>query len=437
MTNGSPIARRLLGLGFVVALAAALSLSVLTYRKAFTPVEWVTLHASHTGMQLNEGAEVKMRGVVVGEVRSISADGHNATLRLALDPKAAALIPANVTARLLPKTLFGEKYVALVPPAQSSPYPIRSGAVIDEDRSLDAIELERVLNETLDMLQAIQPDKLAATLGSLAYALRGRGETLGQDIVTADSYLKAMNAQMPTLQHDVKALADVLSTYDGAMPDLLSLLRDATVTARTVSDQRDQLAAFLANTTDLGDDTRLFLDRYGDRLIQLGKVSRPVLDVLAAYSPNYPCLLRGALALQPNVEDVFASGAMHITLETTRDNGKYEPGRDAPRYGATNGPYCAELPNPPVPAPEYPVNDGYDHKGGSRTPTPPLSVGALISPSALALNDPTMGYAGTAEEQALVKPLLAATAGVPADQVPDVAVLLWGPLLRGSVVNVT
>jgi len=100
---------RALGLCFVVLLLAALSMSVLAYRKAFTPVDWVTLRADHTGLQLSPGADVKLRGVLVGEVRSVSTDGGAATLRLALDPAQLGQIPGNVTARLLPKTLFGER----------------------------------------------------------------------------------------------------------------------------------------------------------------------------------------------------------------------------------------------------------------------------------------------------------------------------------------
>jgi phospholipid/cholesterol/gamma-HCH transport system substrate-binding protein len=46
-----------------------------------------------------------------------------------------------------------------------------------------------------------------------------------------------------------------------------------------------------------------------------------------------------------------------------------------------------------------------------------------------------MGYAGTGEERDLVKPLLGAVTGTPPAEVPDIAVLLWGPLLRGAVVN--
>jgi phospholipid/cholesterol/gamma-HCH transport system substrate-binding protein len=126
---------------------------------------------------------------------------------------------------------------------------------------------------------------------------------------------------------------------------------------------------------------------------------------------------------------VFASGRMHITVEVTQNNGKYLPGQDSPVYGAKNGPDCRFLPNPPVPAPEVPINDGYDY--GAKRPSTLLPVGV---PAGTAPN-PAMGYAGTAEERNLIKPLIGATTGTPPVEVPDIAVLLWGPLLRGAVVN--
>jgi phospholipid/cholesterol/gamma-HCH transport system substrate-binding protein len=412
--------RRLLGLAFVALLLAAMGLSVLAYQKAFTPVTWVTLRADHTGLQLNPGADVKLRGVPVGEVRTVTADGQQATLRLALNPSLD--IPSTVTARLLPKTLFGERYVSLV----ENPGPagvLRDGASIAQDRSPEALELSRVLDDALPLLQAIQPGKLAATLGALSTALEGRGGTLGTDLVNLDAYLKELNAQLPQLTADIHKLAGVLSTYDGALPDLMSILRNASVTANTVVQQRDQLAAFLTDTTDFADSADAFLDRYGGRLVQLGQVTAPVLALLAAYAPEYPCLLAGLVALQPRADQVFAGGQMHITLEVTRDNGPYVAGRDSPVYGAHDGPNCRGLPHPGVPAPQVPVDDGYDY--GAARPPVTLPVGIPVS----------MGMAGTGQEQALLKPLIAATTGTPVDQVPDLATLLWGPLLRGTVVN--
>jgi phospholipid/cholesterol/gamma-HCH transport system substrate-binding protein len=411
--------KRLLGIAFILLVAGGVWLSVLAYQKAFTPVTWVTLTADHTGLQLNDGAEVKLHGVVVGEVRSISTDGWQATLRLALDPRQAELIPSNATARMLPKTLFGERYVALQIPLGPSTTPLRNGSAIAQDRSSAAIELGRVLDDVLPLLQAIQPDKLAATLGALSTALETRGGQLGSDVVSLGHYLAALNGQMPTIQADIDKLAAVLSTYDGAMPDLLAILRNVTVTATTVSEQRDQLAAFLADTADLADSGRAFFDRYGGRIIQLGQVSAPVLQLLAAYAPEYPCLLQGLVTLAPRADQVFAGGRMHITIEATRGNGGYTAGRDAPVYGAHNGPQCDNLPNPKVPAPESNVNDGYDH-------------GAARSPSLTAIS---MGYAGTAEERGLLRPIVAGVTGVSPAQVSDLATVLWGPLLRGTVVN--
>ncbi|WP_433615069.1 MCE family protein [Dactylosporangium sp. CA-139114] len=418
--------RRLLGLAFIVLLTAALGLAVLQYNKVFTPVTWVTLKTAHTGLQLSPGAEVKYYGVVVGEVRAIGSDGSGATLRLALDPSLAPQIPASVSARLLPKTLFGERYVALVPPGTGG-RAIRDGDVIGQDRSASAVELERVLDDALPLLQAIQPDKLAATLGALSTALEGKGEQIGRDLVTLDDYLKALNPDMPLIAEDVKRLAAVLDVYDGVLPDLLDLLRDVSVTAATVVDQRAQLATFYADTTAAADTTKYFLDRHGDQLIKVGDVSRPVLELLAAYAPQYPCLLQGLVALQPRVEQVFSGGRMHITLEITRDNGKYVSG-DQPVYGAKNGPDCRGLPDPQMPAPGVPINDGYDY-GAARPGPAKLPVGTAGTAAAPSVE------AGTQDERKLLEPLIGAATGVPPAEVPDIAILLWGPLLRGVVVN--
>lgn len=434
--RGSVAGRRVLGVVFVVVLAAALSLAVLQYRKVFTPVAWVTLYTGATGMQLSPGADVKLRGVPVGEVREIDSDGDQARLRLALDPALIGRIPADVSARLLPKTLFGERYVALLAPPDSTAGPIRAGAVISQDRSRNGVELERVLDAALPLLQSIRPDKLASTLAALATALDGRGEQLGKNLEALDGYLRELNRELPTITEDVRRLAAVLDAYDAALPDLLDILRDVVPTATTIADQRTQLAAFLADTTDAADVTRIFLDRHDDQLIRFGEVTRPVLELLATYAPEYPCLMRGLVALQPRVEEVFRNGRMHITLEVTRDNGAYQPGRDDPVYGARTGPQCRELPNPSPPAPEVQVNDGYDH-GGSRPGPVKLPVG--IPPAAgsgpATGSAPAMGYAGTAEEQDLIKPIIGAATNTLPVEVPDIAVLLWGPLLRGAVVN--
>ena len=86
------------------------------FTKKFVDYVPVRLTTSNVGLQLPALADVKIRGLLVGEVRRIESNGDGATLSLAIDPAQAHLIPENVSARILPKTLFGEKYVALQVP---------------------------------------------------------------------------------------------------------------------------------------------------------------------------------------------------------------------------------------------------------------------------------------------------------------------------------
>lgn len=81
--------------------------------------------------------------------------------------------------------------------------------------------------------------------------------------------------------------------YGDAAPDLMEILRNTVTTSRTIVDQKARLAAALTSTATAADTAEDFLEANGDRLITLGQVSRPTLELFARYSPEYPCLLAG------------------------------------------------------------------------------------------------------------------------------------------------
>lgn len=282
---------RLYGVVFIAVLALLLSLSVAVYRQAFTPVVRITLEADSLGNQLDPRADVKLRGLLVGEVREVRADGTKATLDIALKPEHVVHIPNDVHARLLPKTLFGEKYVDLVPPehsSSSSARPIRAGDVITQDRTRVGIELQQLMNDLLPLLRTVQPGKLNATLSAFATALDGRGDRIGDNLTRVEAYLRRLNPHMPSLKEDIARFADVAEVYGDAAPDLMEILRNTVTTSRTIVEQKDRLAAALNSTATVAGTAEDFLDANGDRLITLGQVSRPTLELFARYSPSTP-----------------------------------------------------------------------------------------------------------------------------------------------------
>ncbi len=282
--------RRVQGAVFVVVLAVALGLAVGRYAGAFGSGVPVTLKVERVGNQLAERGDVKVRGLVVGTIEEVTTDGAGATVRLSLQRDKVAQIPSNVSARLVPKTLFGEKYVSLVLPEAARGAPIAAGDVITQDRSRSARELDRVLDGLVPLLQAVEPQDLATTLGALSQALSGRGENLGDTLVRLHELVGRLNPALPDLQADITELADLSGNLADAAPDLLDALADFTVTSRTIVEQRANLRELFGGLTQASDDLRGFLAANEDNLIGLAASSRPTLESLARYSAEFPCL---------------------------------------------------------------------------------------------------------------------------------------------------
>ena len=425
--KGAALVRlRLSGLAFLLVIASLVWLTVLIYQKTFTPVVHVQLKADRIGNQLSAPADVKIRGLVVGEVRAVHSTGSGATIDLALQPDKVSRIPTNIVARLLPKTLFGEKYVDLVLPADQAPTHLREGSIIPQDQSSTALETEKVLDDLLPLLQSLKPQDLSMTLNALSGALRGRGDRIGSNLVLVDSYLKRLNPELPTLQRDLQGVADLANTTADTAPDLLKVLDNLSADSRNLVTEQRSLDAFLRTTNTFAGSADSILRANAERLIALARDSIPSLELYAKYSPEFPCIAQGLSRYSPIVEKTFGGlqPGLHITLEITKDNGGYTPGQE-PRYAETRPPYCNGLPRPKVPGDSLALNDGYRTTGAGEGAPPSASAAASR------YLDPT----GPAAEQESVATVAAPMLGVPVEQVPDVATVLFGPLAAGSSVG--
>ena len=417
---------RVLGVLFLVLLLFFVWATYAIFTKKFVDYVPVTLETSKIGLQLPALADVKIRGVIVGDVRSIRSEGEVAKLDLAISPDKAHIIPANATARILPKTLFGEKYVALQVPGDASDQSIQAGDVITETEV--AIEVEQVLSDLYPLLRAVQPAEINYTLTAIATALEGRGEDIGNNLAVLNDYLERTNPQIPALVEDLRLLSDVSYTYRSVVPELARLLRNSVTTGNTFVDKEAKIQALFNDVTSFSSTTRDFLQQNGDNIIRLGELGQAQLPTFAKYSPEYPCLLRGQVNWIPQMNSGWRGHTLHINLETLpRQPRGYTPGDD-PRYGADDGPHCETLPSPPYsqanPGPQPPeseVDDGVDESYGKRRAAPAFDL--------------TSGFAGTAAERSVVNAFAAPVMGVPTDGVPDVATLLFGPLARGAEVS--
>ncbi|MDQ1699780.1 MAG: phospholipid/cholesterol/gamma-HCH transport system substrate-binding protein [Frankiaceae bacterium] len=329
------IKRRLQGVAFLVVVFLLLALTVAIYNKALPGQggDTVTLHVDRIGNQLVVPADVKLDGIIVGRVSDARTDGEHTTLTMKIDDSRMKDIPSDVVARILPKTLFGEKYVQLVTqPGAAVTDHLRPGATISEDQSSTAIELQTVFSHLVPLLQTLKPAELSIALSNLADALRDRGEALGKNLELVNTYFTKFNQDLPNFNHDISAFADLASNYADATPDLLATLHNFADNARTFTVKKDTYAQFLIGTQGFAREATTVFGDNANRLITLANVSKPVLDMYATYSDVLECLPNGlAIYDRTRLEQTFGAGPfLHITLTPVGDRGAYKP-TDAPR----------------------------------------------------------------------------------------------------------
>ncbi|WP_199434445.1 MCE family protein [Qaidamihabitans albus] len=438
--------RRLLGLLLIAVLVGGVALSVALYNKAFSTFVTVKLRADEIGNQLTERSDVKVRGLIVGSVSAITATERGAELTLQLEPAQAKLVPSNVSARFLPKTLFGERYVALKIPESPSPQSLRDGDVIPQDRTSSAVELEQALGNLLPVLQAVEPQKLSSTLTAISTALNGRGEPLGETMAELGSYLGELNPHVPDLQQNLRELAEFSHNLSDAAPELVQALDNMRTTSRTLVDIQQNLQVLYGSLTTASVDLRSFLEANADNIISLGEAARPTAELLAKYSPEYPCVIGQMADVLPKIDEAFGKGTdkpgLHATIEITTNRGPYEPGKDEPEFNDKRGPRCYAMDEYPQPFPQHPPEGPI--KDGSTQPAPARSQNDGLNPAANAAN--AAGYNGGgstagnpangAAEHALLSHLLGPQVGMRPSEVPGWGSLLVGPLYRGAEVTV-
>ena len=307
-----PSSLRLLGVGLIVVCLFFGWLTWAFFSKAFTEYDNVTLTTAKSGLALPERADVKLRGMIVGVVRDAEIDGDKVKLTLGMDPQLIDRVPRNVRAEIIPKTLFGEKYVSLIPTGGTGEH-LRAGDTITN--AVVPVEFEKFFNDIYPLLTAVPPEKVAYTLTALANSLEGRGDSLGKTLEDTNAYLQKYNPENKQAIDDIVALGRVSQTYARQMDEFGDLLSNSAELSDTVVDKESELEDTFDETDKLGDVLHEFIEAAGDDIIATAANSVQPLRVGEEYSTMFPCWFKGENALIDTVvNEVFGNGTLHINL---------------------------------------------------------------------------------------------------------------------------
>jgi virulence factor Mce-like protein len=292
-------------------------------KKAFAVFE-------NCGQGLREGGDVKLRGVLVGRIGTLERiEDGDCRVRLDLFPDSMAQIPANSGAEVRAKTVFGEKWVELLYPDDPDDAHIAAGDLIPKDRTLDPLEVETILNTGLPILEAIDPENLAAALEALSEGFAGQEDDAVAAIRDGIRALRPMNENRDLLEKGIDRLdesSDVLSDVDD---DLLAAManldevNEFTISNQRLIDENLERAPILLDELSV-----LFETRFGD-LTKLVDRGATVIGLVSSRTDD----LEKLLTVLPQFNSKWIRNLAPVcryrqtTTEPGREVGDRVPGR--------------------------------------------------------------------------------------------------------------
>jgi phospholipid/cholesterol/gamma-HCH transport system substrate-binding protein len=336
---------RVAGVGLILAMVGAFVLTGAFYTRAFSDVAEVTVQTARAGLIMGPGNKVKLRGVEIGRVGSVESTENGAELVLEIDRDQLSGIPANVTAAIRSSTVFGAKYVELVPGAEPVEARLAAGAVIDA-RSVTT-EVNTVFDGLDDLLSGVDVTDLNSTLTVLARGLEGRGRGISELAATADAYLTRLEPLLPQVRRDLVAVARFARLGNQVSPALLRILENATVTGHTIATEQQDVHRLLVDLSILSQAGTRFVGVNDEALLSLLRSLRPTTGMLRAYATELPCLFQGLDRTQEIMTDTLGgiSAGLRARLTVRSELPPYRPGVDKPQPAVPRGPTCAALPS--------------------------------------------------------------------------------------------
>ncbi|MBS7547002.1 MCE family protein [Dietzia massiliensis] len=339
--------RRIAGACLAVFLVAVIALSLLLFGRAFDDRVPLTVRSDRAGLVMEADAKVRSRGVEIGNVTDIRQEFDGATIEIEVDPAALEAVPSNAVVSIGSNTVFGAKSVDFEPPAVPAPTPLAAGAVVETSRV--TTEVNTLFEDLSDLLLAIEPEKLNATLGAVSGAVDGRGEQVGRTITDLRSYLEEINPQIETLQRDLAKGSRVANLYADVTPDIMRLLDSGTDVGANVVNNQARFEQLLAASIGTGETGKRLLAENGDELVKALSDLRASTSLLYEYSPMVTCLIVG---LNQGVEGAMSAfggkDQPGLVFKAGFQQGAraYEYPKDLPKVNASTGPNCYGLPFP-------------------------------------------------------------------------------------------
>jgi phospholipid/cholesterol/gamma-HCH transport system substrate-binding protein len=215
----------------------------------------VTAHFPRT-ISIYEGSDVRVLGVPVGTVDSVTPSGTDVVVTMHYD--ADVKIPADAKAAIIAPSIVGDRYVQLTPVYDGGPV-MDDGETLDVDQTAVPLELDQIYSSLDDLTVALGPTgankdgALSDLLETTAANFGGQGAKFHQTIEDFSKLSQTLDDNKEELfgsAEQLEGFINTLATNDKTVRRFNQSLSDVSV---MLSGERQELSESLKNlATALG-----------------------------------------------------------------------------------------------------------------------------------------------------------------------------------------
>jgi phospholipid/cholesterol/gamma-HCH transport system substrate-binding protein len=311
--------RKLVVPAIVVALLVAAAFTFLGGEERKT----LTAHFPRT-ISIYEGSDVRVLGVPVGTVDTVTPSGTDVTVTMSYD--AAVKVPEDARAVIVSPSIVGDRFVQLTPVWTDGPV-LGDGATLHTDRTAVPLELDQIYQSLDDLTVALGPnganakgaltDLLETTaanfggqgakfhrtiqdLGQLTGTLDDNKEELFGSVEALEGLIRTLARNDSTVRRFNRSLASVSEMLAGERTELAASLRNLAVAMKQVSgfvkENREVLGS---NIKGLNRVAKVLVKQRGalDEILTAGPVA--LNNLALTYNPQ-----AGTLDTRANIQEL-------------------------------------------------------------------------------------------------------------------------------------
>ncbi len=322
---------RILSVVAVVAVLAALVLVLLPSDDK----KYLTASFPRT-ISLYEGSDVRVLGVPVGQIETVTPSGTDVTVEMSYD--ADQKIPADAEAVIISPAIVGDRYVQLTP-VYSGGEVLADGAEMTVEDTSTPLELDEIYQNIDDLTVALGPGgansggALTSLLDSTAENFAGEGEQFNQTIEdigkftgTLDNNKEELFGTVRQMERFVSALAEndqtvrqfnqslegAASVLEGEREELAAALRNLGVAMREVTGfVRENRAILSENITGLKNVSQILVRQREALSEVLNTAPLALNNLFLTYNPGHGTLDTRA-NLGQNIEQIENDPALFL-----------------------------------------------------------------------------------------------------------------------------